>query len=1009
MKKITLHFVCLLILAIPYNINAQKWKELMEKPNANFYEIKKAAHNYFKEYEKEKLKNNNSTRRNEEEEEEESKDGDYNKYMRWEWFWSTRILPDGTFPDLTTNLAAYQKERTNTTNTRSLAATTWVNFSQTTAAGGYNGMGRANDVAFDPTNVNKYYVATPGGGVWKTTNGSNTYTPISDFAPHTRTGVVIVDKNNANTLYVTLGDYNYYISLSNNMGVYKSTDGGATWSATGLNSQLSAGLRIYEMVISPSNSNVLFAATNNGLMRTTNGGTNWSSVRTGSYSDVKFKPGDANTVYAALYDYYGSQVFKSIDGGTNWTQATNFSQIQTQLRLGVTPANPNMLAVESSKQLEFYVSTNSGGSFTFKSNYPQDEMFIISPNNANIIYSGSLVMYKSTDGGVNWTQMTNWGGGTTGGRPEIHADFHNAKYSPINTNYIYFCNDGGVYRYNESNDVWTDLSNGLIITQFYSIATAQTNANVIIGGTQDNGGRMRNAAGTWRATSGGDGMVQAIDKTDANVIYTTYVNGQLYRSQDGWVNDTYNDISANIPGGKPTGDWVTPYTLDPSNNSTIVAGYNDVYRSTNRGTNWTKISNNIAGGGNNTLKCLEIAPSNSAVIYTSRGNTLYQTTNMGGNWTTYTVPGSEGITAIAIHPTNSNTLWITKGGYTSGSKVFKSTNGGSTWTNVSGTLPNIPMNAIMYEENNNADALYLGSDIGVYYTNNTMSDWTFYSNGLPNVPVMDFAIYYPTKKLRIGTYGRGMWEIDLYSSSVVTNCTGTTADATWEYINRVQFGNIDNTSAATTYTDFTAKNTSALRGSNMNIAVTIGKAYAADKVLIWCDWNNDKIFDPTTELAATLDSITSGPNPYKGVIKIPVNAFLGKIKMRIKMIDDANGPDYDPCGTTGYGEVEDYSITCTDNVTSIDPAGADNKPFINVYPNPNNGAFTLDISFPDNGSYNVEIANVLGQIIYTESLNINNSNYNYSKKLNLSDLSKGVYIIHLNGDKTNATKKISME
>ncbi len=197
----------------------------------------------------------------------------------------------------------------------------------------------------------------------------------------------------------------------------------------------------------------------------------------------------------------------------------------------------------------------------------------------------------------------------------------------------------------------------------------------------------------------------------------------------------------------------------------------------------------------------------------------------------------------------------------------------------------------------------------------------------------------------------------------------------------------------------------------MNIAVTIGTYYPADKILVWCDWNNDKIFDSNTELALTMDSITSGPNPYKGSITIPANAFLGKIKMRIKMVDDANAPDYDPCGTTGVGEVEDYSLICTDNVTSIDQAGSDtqNQPFINVYPNPNNGAFTLDISFPDNGSYNVEIANVLGQLIYTESLNIKNGNYNFSKMFDRTTLPKGVYVVKISGNGTNTNKKISIE
>ncbi len=255
------------------------------------------------------------------------------------------------------------------------------------------------------------------------------------------------------------------------------------------------------------------------------------------------------------------------------------------------------------------------------------------------------------------------------------------------------------------------------------------------------------------------------------------------------------------------------------------------------------------------------------------------------------------------------------------------------------------------------------------------------------------------------------YQIDYVRIYQQIGCTGSTTSSAWEYINRVQFGNIDNTSTATTYSDFTSKSTSALRGSTMNIAVTIGKSYPADKILVWCDWNNDKVFNPTTELALTLDS-TSGPNPYKGVIKIPANAFIGKIKMRIKMINGANAPNYDPCGATGYGEVEDYTLNCTDNVTSIDLVGSDNQtgqPFINVYPSPIKDAFTIDISFPDNGNYKLEIVNAFGQIVYREPLEINNRNYNYSKKLNLTDLSKGVYIIHLSGDRTNTNKKVIIE
>ncbi|HMG14077.1 MAG TPA: T9SS type A sorting domain-containing protein, partial [Saprospiraceae bacterium] len=238
-------------------------------------------------------------------------------------------------------------------------------------------------------------------------------------------------------------------------------------------------------------------------------------------------------------------------------------------------------------------------------------------------------------------------------------------------------------------------------------------------------------------------------------------------SNDKWVNDQYYDISAKIPGGKPNGSWVTPYMIDPNNSSTLVAGYNDVYRTTNKGESWSQISTNLTGSTDNTLDCIQVAPSDSKIIFCSRGNTLYKTINLGANWNTLSVPDNESISSITINPTNANIIWLTRSGYSGGQKVYKSINGGTNWTNISGTLPNVPANCMIYEIGSN-DALYLGTDIGVFYRSNTLSDWVPYTLGLPNTVTTDLKIQYQKKIIRAATFGRGIWESSLAQPEPIT-------------------------------------------------------------------------------------------------------------------------------------------------------------------------------------------------------------------------------------------------
>lgn len=739
---------------IVFNAYAQdEFDEVMRRAPHNFYKIQKAAEEHFREEAKEKKKAARKLKvKSLKTDEDQERDSEYMKFKRWEWYWRDRVLPDGSFPDL----GAIDKENARLSKARTTAAGgTWSCFSQYIGDHGYSGMGRATSIAFHPTNKNIFYVGAPIGGIWKTTDGGLNYTPLGDQLTYVSTGDIAVDYNTPTTIYITIGDNTGWWNPS--LGVMKSTDGGVTWNTTGLTFSFNAGIAIYRMAMSPTNPGVLLAATTDGLYRTANGGTTWTRVRTGSHGDIEFKPGDGNTIYATTDDYWGyCQVWKSTDAGVNWIQVSSFSTTNSFLRLAVTPANPNKVAVLMTNGNDVYVSPDGGTNWTYTSDCPENTILYISPVNENIIYTGYVNVYRSNDGGYNWTKITHWHGGMP--EPEVHADHHFVNHNPVDANALYFCCDGGVYRHEENTTTWTEFTDNLVITQFYRLATAQNHAEVVIGGTQDNGGRKRTTTGTWTYTNGGDAMEVAIDPTNYNIIYTTYVNGQLYRSLDGWTADQYYDIRANIPGA-PDGDWVAPYVLDPNNSSTIVAGYKEVYRSTNRGDNWTQISSGMTGGNN--LHCIAVAKGNSSVIYTSRDDIFYRTTNMGTNWTTLTVPNGERITSITIDPNNSSTVYITRSGYNAGNKVFKSTNGGTSWTNITGTLPNVPFNGSVYYEASTNEGVFIGGDRGVYYRNSTMSDWVLWGNGLPNTSVTDLEIYKAGKKLRISTFGRGLWELDI--------------------------------------------------------------------------------------------------------------------------------------------------------------------------------------------------------------------------------------------------------
>ncbi len=705
------------------------------------------------------------------------KDRDYNKkasgykpFKRWECFWKDQLNSQGyIISPQEINQAFKQKNQSklnrNANSTLSLPPCNWQPLGpyNNAIANSTRARGRVNVIVADPTNPNTLYFGTPAGGIWKTTNSGTNWTPLSDNLPQIGVSGIAVDFSNSNTIYIATGDKDAGDTYS--IGVLKSTDGGLTWNTTGL-SFANTTTRAGDLIMHPTNNQILWCATSVGLFRTTDGGTIWTMVQAGNFSQgsIRLKPTDPTTVYAVTKTLF----YRSNNTGATFTQvATGGIGLPTtagRLLLDVTPANPEYVFVLASKiddsYQAIYRSVDSGVTFTKRtaSGVPTnifegtqawyDLAFAVSSTNVDELYVGCLNVWKSTDGGVanaNWSAINSW---SSYSPSFTHADIHTLQF--IN-NKLYCGSDGGVYVSTNNGTTFTDITTGAQIGQFYKISVAKQTASKMIGGTQDNGGWAYNSnnASSWSSYHSGDGMDCAINPANNNNYYGyVYNGGTLFIS-----NDSGNSLSGSVaaPTGE-TGDWVTPLVANSVGD--IFSGYSKLFR-LNAGA-WIQQNTTNLGAGN--IQNIAVAPSNDNIMFISKGNVLYKSTNKGINFTNvYTA--STSITSICVHYTNTNIIYLTTAG--TGGLALKSINGGTNFTSFSENLPSITKNVIKHQGRNSLNPLYLGTTLGVYYRDDSMSQWEPFDTNLPNVSVRDLEINLEDNVIIAGTYGRGIWQCSI--------------------------------------------------------------------------------------------------------------------------------------------------------------------------------------------------------------------------------------------------------
>ncbi len=690
------------------------------------------------------------------------------------------------------------------------------------------GMGRINCISFHPTDASTYWVGVAQGGVWKTSDDGQNWTPLTDDLPILRINDIAVDPNNPDNIYICVGDYGYIdVSLSLDdrkrhthygLGVYRTTDGGLTWNPTNLTYQLEEldGSLMRRVFIDPTNSNKLVAAGTSGIWTSADAGASWTMTNDSLIWDIEADPNNLNTLYATA-GYFdranigSAGIMKSIDFGQTWSWLTTGIPLTgsvTRIEVAVAPSNSNhvyALAADTDggfyglyssldagttwsysdaggkNILHWYEGAGSGGQGTY------DLSILVDPADENTIYTGGVNIWGSNDGGSTFDGVSLW---YDAYGPGLHADQHQFRHNPLN-NKFYVCNDGGLVRtdniqigsWNDAQNqvgyvwptTWEYMSDGMQTSSFYRIGISEGNPENFIAGAQDNSTYYNNN-GNWSNIFGGDGMNAMLHPSDPNKIFGSSQYGRILYSDNGGF--SYGQMNA--PGFED-GEWVTPFMYKPGETNTVYAGFGNLYSATPGNDFINGLSNfpMMTGASIPTpISHFNVSQSNPDNIYVAKRiyhsfNQLseFWVSNDGGTtWNNKTagLPDSLYFTYVEVDNDDPLSAWVVTGGFEAGKHVYHTANGGDNWTNITLDLPNLPTNCIVHYDNSVYNTIYVGTDIGVYYHNDTLPGWLSYNTYLPNTIVSELDINYAENKMYAATFGRGAWKTDLMDEPTIS-------------------------------------------------------------------------------------------------------------------------------------------------------------------------------------------------------------------------------------------------
>lgn len=683
---------------------------------------------------------------------ETKKGSGFKPFKRWESIQQNFLNPDGTLMSAQQHVDAWRQK--NSLSRSQVDNGDWESvgpYSHLETGSWSPGQGRVNAMAVDPNNSNTYFVGTPAGGFWKSTDAGVNWEILTDDLPQLGVSAIAIDPANSNIIYIGTGDDD--AGDSDGIGILKTIDGGATWDFTGLN-ETNSPSSFNEIFIHPTDSDILWTSSSSGLYKTTDAGDSWIRTRTGNIRDLRLKPGNPDVLYIANT----TTLFKSTDAGETWQAKTNGTPTGTsRLAIDVTISNPEVIyifAADPNNNFKgIYKSVDAGDSFVFTSGGAADVFdgasqswydfaFAVSDIDENEIYTGVLNVWRSTDSGASFSRLNSWSNPSQASY--THADIHNLRFLDGKL----FCgSDGGIYVSEDRGDSFADLTEGLAIGQFYRIAVAPQDSSLMAGGLQDNGGYGRTNE-TWHCYYGADGMEIAIDPNDPNNIYGLIQSGGgPYVSNDGGA----SLATGGFPSGPESGNWITPFEFTADGR--LLGAYTRLYQFNTTTATWTGISNPLGAR----VDYLAPDPNEASRIYIAINRQLQMSTDGGTTFSTLATLGSD-ISWIDVDSEEEDLIYVTTSG--SGGSVYRGeiTGGTIDLDDITGSLPNIPKVVIKHQPGHEDNPLYLGTTLGVWRYDNTVNDWAPFDENLPNVVVRDLDINTEDNMITAATYGRGIWQ-----------------------------------------------------------------------------------------------------------------------------------------------------------------------------------------------------------------------------------------------------------
>lgn len=947
------------------------------------------------------------------------KTSDYKKFKRWENFILPR-LENGQVPvssNWSQRISYYKVLRKQKTDRQTDSQVTWEPmgpYEWGVTTNGYSpGNGRVNCITVDPKDENHIFIGSAGGGLWESADGGESWSTTTDNLAVLGITDIYIDPDNSDEIIILTGDA--YGNDTPSVGLFKSTDGGDTWSEMPFQFEANQYQVFYKLEVSTTNKKHMIIG-GNGVYLSTDGGQSWNLTLDEDVTDVVMHPTDNQIVYSVIRNENEADkltTFKSINGGATWI--TNVFDVEPgqflgRKAIGVSADSPDSVYILASTGNStfggLYLSTDQLNTLQTQSLSPNifgyekdggdnigqgwyDLSIAVSPDNVNEIYVSGIHIWKSMDAGVTW-ELQNYWVYSDEEYPYVHADNHTLDFA---NDKLYAGGDGGVFMSPDHGDTFQNLSFGLNIGQFYRIGTHPTDEGIVIGGLQDNGSFFRYNE-QWKQVFGADGMDALIDHTDPATVYSSYQNGGLIR----YLNNAESIVHF-IENQEESGGWITPYIMHPEHNNVLYIGYQNVWKSEDQGNTMERISDFQTTDRIRFLKQNQEIPTQ---LLTSITGKLYVTSNEGADWTDVTagLPGYY-LTDAEFSYDTPGTIYASFSHYLNGEKLYVSTDLGSTWTDISAGIPAIPVNCI--ESQSSCDnEVFIGTDVGVFFINDNMDQWQPYGAGLPNVVVNELEVQYATGKIFAATYGRGVWKTDI----TLASAGELPQTVSFESINSKAFGDEPFELLATSSAGLTMRYKSS-DTEILSISGNLATILKPGTVSISANQKgNCEYLEASAIQEITIDKgeqeITFNPIENKtsnmGVISLVARATsdlpvsFSSSDESIFSVNGSRGEILKSGVVTITAEqAGDDFFNAAEPVTqmfAIITLGEEQNESLSIYPNPVKEKTT--ISFSDKGKRSASLYNLNGQLIRSFSLT-----RKLSQELDLTGLKSGVYVLRI--------------